>query len=263
MIVIFIMIIVLAKCLGSHCHWSITVSLENSRMRAVDFILTYHSCGFTTICANANDWTTNKDPNLLFWFSIPSSGSSLFTCTDFYAYKYDAKKSRVYTQFRFPRKPYCHFNLLFVSSHYNCTKTNSPHLCHCRFYMMRYAHRTHSHTLAHIMRYPNVRRPLIDLLFLLRASPLNVSVWCSWCRLYTVSLSWTIKWLLDFVCETNVFETMGTYLLKGWTSGEYSYALDVSFMHYTTIPYFHFSCPLARSVRTQRQQCSSEPHQFN
>lgn len=101
----------------------------------------------------------------------------------------------------------------------------------------------------------------------------------------TVGLSWTIKWL-DFVCETNVFETMGTCLLKGWTSANtlicswcefhalYNYSLLSSLCALTLFahngsnaPVSHINsikCLRAHSINACRQKMSrySHSHEF-
>lgn len=164
---------------------------------------------------------------------------------------------------RFPRKPYCHFNLLYV-----CHRTanahkhiQSPSSCcrRCEYEMSTCRARTHSHlpcTLILIILLVLLIREcvlcvcvaILTWYSLFRASPPCLVVCMCVCAVWTVALLWTIKWL-DFVCETNVFETMGTYLLKGWISVNYYAALPLSLAlssaylcsvhYYSAIPYCH------------------------
>lgn len=166
-----------------------------------------------------------KDEHLWFWFSISPSWFvpfrmhwllPTFRCAEAETENCADEQNRLHI--RFPRKPYCHFNLLFVSPHYNA-RTHTHHGAHLTALCLHAETRTEPHITCALI--------LVDLIFkrvailtccfcfVLVLSTSTIECVCVLRAISTVGLLWTIK-RLDFICETNVVEMMGTYLSKGW-----------------------------------------------
>lgn len=116
----------------------------------------------------------------------------------------------IHTFPRFPRKPYCHFTFIVCVAALQLHKKHIPRI---RVTAGSAWRGTHTQML--------VGLTLTCYFYYVRV------LWMGACNVRgadrpVVGLLWTNKWL-DFVCETNVFETMGTYFIEGVNSSKFSY----------------------------------------